>query len=291
MKITYTKPNKISILRELDSLGVPVDVRNDPISPDHFPSIVKDEYIGVWDKFITTQAAKDLYALGTMPLHGNFNVVVGFISYIKNITTSALHGRYNLAKVSRSNLTSSLHDIKNALPQLLRLRRIDKKTFSLDEIDIQIADDFNPFVSAYTSVEATVFLTYSPRRKRVSLKTVGGSQMVPNSLDTLFYTLRDYMFKGSKLPRQMQGTKKINGTGKIKYKYTDLHTVKRIRSAMWHLFDAVGNLTVYSHRSGENTFTLKFTLDVPTIYFGGEKRKSELESELILNLESILKLR
>ena len=289
MRLIYNRPAKVSKLRELDSLGMPVELRNEPVSSLHFPLVVKDDYMEVWEQFIETSASKELYSRGISPIHGNLNVAVGFISYLDLIASDTLHSVYNLKRVSDSMLNSALNQIKKLLPIWLKRRRIDK-AFKLSDIDIQVDDDYNDFIGAYVDINAAVFLTFEPARKSKLVKGDFGTKLAANSLDPLLYARQRYMFGGD-VPKQLKSITRNTGSERVIHKYLDLKTVKEKRTTVWHLMDAVGNMKIYAYRSGENSFTLKFTLDTPAIYLGGGMKSTKLKKLIGSKIESILKLR
>lgn len=290
MKLTYNRPPKVSVLRELDSLGFPLEDRTRPFTQDSFPHAVKPELVDLWDKFIETRVAQDLFNLGIDTLNGNLNAVLGFISYLHLHIAEPLESPYSLRKVSETNIRSALHELKRILPQWLRTRRIDK-SFELKEIDVQMEDNYNDFIGAYVDVSAAIFLTFSPKKKTKLSRSEIGTKLVKNRLDPMLFERQRYMFKG-KVPQQLLGkSRNLGDNGKKKVRYLDLQTVKKKKTTMWHLMDAVGNVKLFAHRSGEDTFTIKLTVDTPAIYYCGSENKFKIKTQIEQLISSILTLR
>ena len=290
MKLTYNRPPKVSVLRELDSLGYPMEDRNRPFNQDSFPSIVQPELVDLWDKFIGTRTANDLFNLGIDALNGNLNTVLGFISYLHLHIAEPLTSRYSLQKVSDINIRSALHELKRILPQWLKSRRIDK-SFVLSDVDIQVADGYNDFISAYVDVSVSIFLTFRPKKRKKLSRSEIGTKLVDNSLDPMLFERQRYMFKG-KVPKQLLGNSKNLGMNdKKKVNYPLLETVKKKKTTLWHLMDAVGNVKIFAHRSGKDTFTIKLTLDTPAIHYCGSENKFKAKKRIETLIGSILSLR
>lgn len=289
MRVVFNRPSKISVLQELDSLGYPVSYRNVPFSEDSFPSAFETQYVELWDKFIKTQTAKDLFNQGHDVLVGNLNVTLGFLSYMLLFVSKPTDVDYNLTRVSNLNIVNSIQDIKAKLPRWLKSRRITENFIPTD-IDIQVKDTYNDFISVFNPISASVFITYSPKKRRKLQKTDFGVKSVENSLDPILYSIRQYLFKGN-VPKQLKGQTKILGGNRKKTKYPELSLVKKRQVSMWHLMDAVGNMNIFAHRSGENTFTIKFTLDIPAIYYCGSKPKHQVMQEIKTVIQNTLKLR
>lgn len=290
MKLTYNRPPKVSVLRELDSLGYPMEDRNRPFNQDSFPSIVQPELVDLWDKFIETRTANDLFNLGIDALNGNLNTILGFISYLHLHISEPLTSKYSLQKVSDINVRSALHELKRILPQWLKSRRIDK-SFTVSDVDVQVADNYNEFIGAYVDVSASVYLTFKPKKRKKLSRSEIGTKLVDNTLDPMLFERQRYMFKG-KVPKQLVGkSKKLGTTQKKKVDYPSLETVKKKKTTLWHLMDAVGNVKIFAHRSGEDSFTLKLTLDTPAIYYCGSETKFKAKKRIETLISSILSLR
>jgi len=279
MKITLTRPKSVDVVKELDRMGVSKTDRSKPPSITMFPQVVDLDYHDVWEKFLSTQTSNDLYTQGDFPEHGLYLVCCGFISYMDNQASSAYDkSKFNLLDNSRRQLHHKLLGFKQDLGTFLRQKNLNR-TLSIYKDDISILNpDTNAFINANIDIQAQVTLFMVPRKKFILKKTDFGSTSERTSLDPILYSLKNYLYR-NELPSQMQGKKRNLNSNLSKTRYLTESEVLKKPNRQWARVDTKG-IHVLAYRAGRDLLALRFILDIPIIFFGGNLGQKDVLVEI-----------
>jgi hypothetical protein len=279
MKITFTKPDSINIVSELDKLLVPTKNRSSVPHLSLFPQVVSKGYLKVWEQFIQTQTSADLYKQGAFPEHGLYLVCSGFISYLDNQASSPYDkSKFNLLQNSKKALIHKLTGFKSDLKTFFIRKNIMKWLFVYrDHIDI-LTPENNDFINAFIGIRAQVTLFLAPRKKYSLSKTGFGPKSKRTDLDPILVNLKNHLYKND-LPKQLKGIKQTLNSNLTKTKYLQEHSVLKKPNHSWARIDTSG-VHVLAYRAGENVLALRFVVETPVIFFSGSLRPSEALSEI-----------
>ena len=279
MKITLTRPKPVDVVKELNNLGVSKTDRSKPPSATMFPQVVNLDYHDVWEQFISTQTAQDLYIQGDFPEHGLYLVCCGFISYMENQASSAYDtSKFNLLQNSKRSLNHKLIGFKQDLDMFLKRKNVNRM-LSIYKDDIEIlSPDVNNFVSATIDIKAQVTLFMIPRKKFSMKKTDFGTKAEKTALDPILYSLKNYLYR-NELPKQMQGKKRNLNSNLSRTRYPTESEVLKKPNHQWARIDTDG-IHLLAHRAGRDMLALRFVLDIPIIFFGGSLRHVDAIKEI-----------
>ncbi len=227
-------------------------VRSPRIVTDEFPLIVKEDFRGLYEQFISTRLCEGVINLSKQKAQSVLNVAIAFMSYTSNYTSQLYVKPFNLQKISSMYILSLL---KLTLPEIQdKLKRYNiAQEFTLHHVDVNLnPKSYNKDLNIEFNFEPEVQLCFRLKHKRsIVREPETGMRYKQNNVLAAFHRIKPYMFKRGDIPPMLLPKN---------YKKFDKYPLESdVRKKATSRFAEIDD-NVFAHISGRDSFILRFRL-------------------------------
>lgn len=278
MKLSFKQPNETLYKQKLKALGV----TDYTFGESMFPTIVKPEYYPLWEAYILTVSANELYMLGTTKAQGTYFAVLGFISHLQNIATGTLTKNLDVTKASLPSLDIWVKPINKSVEGFMKRHGLSGDLKVSRTLSKAVKPDYSPLIHSYVGFTLEKDYVLIPRSPTVMGITYNESKIrvQKESMSRILASLQGYLYTGS-VPEELLGDK-ANFKDKSLYVYKGIHTTRQMPEYQWYRFNSkkTEGLTILIARAEQDVILLRVKAYIPAIIFGGTNSKQKLIKDM-----------
>lgn len=216
---------------------------------NEYPTMLKANFVGLFDEYLKTRYAKDLYDFSKGGAVGRLNVYFGFISYTMNYTGTLFSRPFNLNKQSAYYISAKLKAERQRHKQFMEHRQFLKE-FMIADARVELPHrQFNRDINVLYGFDATVTYVLTVKKKKKLLHNLEDHsyEYAENTAVLAMQRIKQYAFS-REIPTQLLPKSNFRET------YPRVGHVLKLPARLYAEIDK----GVYAHLGSKTSIVLRF---------------------------------